>query len=139
MFRKKENEKALSRREIIDQWLELFPFRQMDYESGDDDRITVLVPHPENWLTRKLLPKPKHPAQKIRLDEIGSFVWRHFDGKHSINTICEKLDEKFGKRVESSRERTVIFAQQLYKNSYIKVFSKKNSDQSTAEDPAGDL
>ncbi len=136
MLKRKNQQKQgeLSREEIITQWLGLYPVRQLDFEE-EDDKVTVLVPHPESWLTRTLLPKPKHPAQKIHLDEIGSFAWRHFDGRHTLQSICDLLDKKFGKKVKPSRERIVIFAQQMYRQSFIKLYEEKLASAGKTPEP----
>ena len=115
--------KKPNRQEIIDQWLDLYPIRQYQYETSQDGKITVMVPHSENWLTKKILPAPKKPAQQIRLDELGSFVWNHCDGKNSVREICNILEEKFKDRADSAQERTVLFVQQMYQQNFIKVYS----------------
>jgi hypothetical protein len=118
----------LDREEIIEEWLDLYPLRQHQFELEEDGKIVILVPHPENWITKKILPKPKNPGQKIHLDEMGSMVWNLFDGKHSIRNICEKLSELPKEPADSIEERTVLFAQQMYKQKFIKVFTKKNEE-----------
>ena len=119
-----------SREEIIKQWLNLYPLRQYDFEAEEDGKIVVLVPHPENWITKKILPKAKNPAQRIHLDELGSMVWNLFDGKHSIKGICEKLSAIPDLPEETIEERTVLFAQQMYKQKFIKVYTKEGQEDS---------
>jgi hypothetical protein len=122
--------KKLNREEIINQWLDLYPIRQYQYETSQLGEITVLVPHSENWLTKRILPKPKNPAQRIRLDEIGSFVWNSCDGKKSVGEICQNLEESFKGRVDSVQERTVLFVQQMYQQNFIKVYSRSAPENS---------
>ena len=119
--------KKLNREEIIDQWLDLYPIRQYQYEASQEGMITVLVPHSENWLTKRILPKPKNPAQRIQLDELGSFVWNLCDGKYSVQEICQNMEESFKGRVDSVQERTVLFVQQMYQQNFIKVFSRSTT------------
>jgi hypothetical protein len=121
---------TFSREEIIKQWLNLYPLRQYDFETEEDGKVVILVPHPENWFTKKILPKPKNPAQRIHLDELGSMVWSLFDGKHSIRGICEKLTSIPDIPEDSVEERTVLFAQQMYKQNFIKVYTKKDQENS---------
>jgi hypothetical protein len=123
IFLKKKN--RLQRQEIIAQWLALYPLRQIDYTAGEDNRIVVLVPHSQNWFTQKFLPKTKHPAQRIHLDEIGSFVWLHFDGKHTLKKISQLAEEKFSERVQPAQERMVLFAQQMYKQKFITMYARQ--------------
>jgi len=122
--------KKPNREEIITQWLDLYPIRQYQYETSPDGGITVLVPHAENWLTKKILPTPKKPAQQIHLDELGSFVWNLCDGKYSVREICKILQEEFKERADSAHERTVLFVQQMYQQEFIKVYSRNSPNSS---------
>ncbi len=122
--------KKPNRQEIIKEWLDLYPIRQYQFETSQDGGITVLVPHPENWLTKKILPKPQKPAQQIHLDELGSFVWNLCDGKYSVREICEILQKKFKERADSAHERTVLFVQQMYQQDFIKVYSRTSANSS---------
>ncbi len=112
------------RGEIIHEWLDLFPIREHELKRGDTELAVIEVPHPENWFTRIFLPKPKHPAQIIRLDEFGSFVWELCDGNHTIRDIADRLVQKFGDSVKPVEERTVIFVQMMYKQEFVKMFGK---------------
>jgi hypothetical protein len=122
--------KKPNRKEIINQWLDLYPIRQFQYQTSEDSKIIVLVPHSENWLTKKILPKPKKPAQRIHLDELGSFVWNLCDGTCSVREICENIQKKFKDRADSVNERTVLFIQQMYQQDFIKMFSRTSSESS---------
>lgn len=123
--------KQVNRSEIIEEWLDLYPIRQLPFETDSDGKVTIIVPHNENWFTRKLLPKPKKPAQKIHLDELGSFVWQCCDGNLSIREICAELQSKFQEKAAvAAQERIVLFCQQMYKQNFIKVYSRKTSDES---------
>lgn len=124
--------KQPNREEIIVEWLDLYPIRQLPFETDSDGKVTIIVPHEENWFTRKFLPKPKKPAQKIHLDELGSFVWKCCDGKLSIQEICMELQSKFQEKAAvSAQERIVLFSQQMYKQNFIKVYSREASDKSS--------
>ena len=114
------------RQKIINEWLSLYPIRQIEYELDNNSNAALIIPHPENWFTRRFLPKPKSPAQRIHLDEIGTFIWQLFDGKSDISTICARLKEKYGENLKQAEERTVLFTQQMYKQEFIKVYSKKD-------------
>lgn len=116
--------KKPTRAEIITEWLELFPLRKLEYETDENNRVVVFLPHKENFLTRKFLPRPKSPAARIKLDEIGSFVWQLCDGSNSIRTICHRLQENFGDTLIQSEERTVMFLQQMYKENFIKLLKQ---------------
>ena len=129
--------KKPTREEIINQWLDLYPIRQYPFETDQEGRITVIVPHGENWFTKKFLPKPKKPAQKIHLDELGSFVWNCCDGQRSIRQICTELESKFKEKAAvAAQERIVLFSQQMYKQKFIKVYSRNATGESRDELPS---
>ena len=117
------------REQIISDWLSLYPIRQVEYELDEKSHAVLIIPHPENWFTRKFLPKPKSPAQRIHLDEIGTFIWQLFDGKSNISAICNRLREEYGENIQQAEERTVLFTQQMYKQEFIKVYSKKGENK----------
>ncbi len=123
-----KRKKTLTREEIIDQWIHLYPIRKLEYETDEKGLAVIIVPHPENWLTRKLLPKPKSPAGRIHLDEIGTFVWEKCDGSHTVQEICEAMVAEFGDKVEPVKERAVLFLQQLYKQEFIQMYGKKEGE-----------
>jgi hypothetical protein len=118
-----------NRQEIIEEWLSLYVIRQFDFEMDGNNQAVVLVPHSDSWLTRKLLPKPRNPNQKVHLDEIGTFIWLKMDGTRTLKEICVAVQEKFGIKVESCQERTVLFAQQMFKQNFIKVYSKREEKE----------
>ena len=48
----------------------------------------------------------KNPNYKIKLDDIGSWVWQNIDGKSSVAKLEDGLEQAFGKRVEPVMERS---------------------------------
>ena len=116
-----------NREEIINDWLNLYPKQALECERNENENVVVLVPHNENWFTRKFLPKAKGPAAKIKLDDIGTFVWDRCNGTTPVKQICEELEEKFGDSVKPAEERTVMFVQQMYKENFISVFKKEDN------------
>ncbi len=120
---KKKKEK--SRQDIISSWLAYYPLQAIEAEEQEDGKLILLVPHQENWFTRRFLPAPKRPAARVTLDKFGSFVWKLCDGSHSVQEICDRLEEKFGEEVQPVVERTVVFVQMLFKNEFVKIFEKK--------------
>lgn len=65
------------------------------------------------WLCR-LLRKPNYAM--IRLDELGSFIWRRCDGDTTVGEILTALDEEMGDRFDEEEElekRTFYFFHML--------------------------
>ncbi len=57
-------------------------------------------------------PKVTH----IKLDEMGSFVWSHIDGKRDIIEIGRLVEQRFGKDAYPLYERVAKFFQILESN-----------------------
>ena len=76
--------------------------------SFDADEEGIVTIHVENKgimkrITQILLAKPR--VSHIHLDEIGSYVWRHIDGKTSVAEIALQFEAHFGERVHPTYER----------------------------------
>ena len=86
--------------------LEIAPARSAEWEEVDD-RVIVIRPRPTSTGARLLLDRFlfELSAKRIRLDEIGTFVWRHLDGEHTVGEIATLLSEEFGERVDPTEER----------------------------------
>jgi hypothetical protein len=101
--------------------LELIPDRNIQSEKTGEG-LTILLKqkfhHP--WFIKHILPRLKNPHYKIKLDDVGSFIWELCDGEKSIKEISARLKEKFGDKVEPLYDRLGIFFQNLEKNNFIK-------------------
>ena len=65
------------------------------------------------WLF--LRPKVSH----IKLDEMGSFVWHHIDGKRDIIELGRMVEDMFGKDAYPLYERVAKFFRILESNRFI--------------------
>ncbi len=100
--------------------LDLIPIQNIQSKKNKEGHFTLLKPkysHP--LLVKHLLPRLKNPYFKVKLDEIGSFIWNLCDGKNSVKEIGLELKNEFGERVEPLYERLGIFFQNLEKNRFI--------------------
>lgn len=100
--------------------LELIPDQNILSKKTEDGLYVLLKPkyrHP--WMVKHILPRLKSPHYKIKLDDIGSFIWCLCDGRKTVKEISRKLREKFGDKVEPLYERLGIFFQNLEKNKFI--------------------
>ena len=66
------------------------------------------------WLCN-ILKRPEHFS--INLDKIGSFIWKHCDGKNTVESILKQLENIYGK--ELMKERLFFFLSSLKKYGYI--------------------
>lgn len=82
----------------------------LKYEIDKDNIVTILVKqdHKVQKFFRKLkfnIPEYK----KITLDEYGSWILLHVDGKKNVREIGESLEEKYGDKVHPLYERLLLF------------------------------
>ena len=84
----------------------LAPLRVARWEEADG-RVVVLRPEPTSRGIRGLLDRFFHrmSAQRIRLDEVGSFAWLHLDGDRTVGEVAALLSEEFGDQVAPAEER----------------------------------
>lgn len=69
------------------------------------------------WMERRIGRRPL----RLRLDEVGSFVWRRCDGARRVAVLSEELREEFGERIEPAEERLVLFLTGLLRNGCLSV------------------
>jgi hypothetical protein len=100
--------------------LELIPDQNIRSEKSEDGFSVLLKPkyrHP--WFVKHVLPRMKNPNYRIKLDDIGTFIWDLCDGRNNVEQIGSQLKQKFGEKVEPLYERLRIFFQNLEKNRFI--------------------
>jgi hypothetical protein len=60
---------------------------------------------------------------RIRLDDIGTLVWKSCDGRISAQEIADKMRDQFGDRVEPAEDRLQDFITQMSRSRMIEVSS----------------
>ena len=90
------------------------PKRNQEWEKTDDNNIVLLVPKFGNhFLGKWIMSKLKRPHYRLKLDEIGSFIWERCDGSHNIKEIGDQLSAQFGEKIDPVHERLGLFFQSL--------------------------
>ena len=86
--------------------LELAPRRLAAWDE-DDGKVIVLRPEPESVGPRGLMDRFFHKmsAHRIRLDDVGGFAWKQFDGVRTVAEVGELMRREFGDQVEPVEER----------------------------------
>ena len=86
--------------------LELAPVRTAAW-SERGERVVVERPKPTGWTPAALFERLACAlsVQRMRLDELGSFVWRRLDGRTTVGELAEALRERFGEAAEPAEER----------------------------------
>lgn len=100
--------------------LELVPVRNIEWKKMEEGQIVLLKPkirHP--FFAKRILPRLKNPYYKVRLDEVGSYIWEQCDGVQTVKNLAHNLRKKFGEKVEPLYDRLALFLQSLERNQFI--------------------
>ncbi len=99
--------------------LDLKPRQNVQWEANAD-LIVLLVPRfSGGYLGRWFMRHLKRPNFRLKLDDIGSFIWQHCDGGTTIQQIGEKLKERFGESVEPLYARIERFIRKLHQENLL--------------------
>lgn len=98
------------------------PRRRLDWREAEDGRCVVLRPtlgegRAGRWLAARL----GNPRYRIRLDDVGSFIWKACDGGTSLEAIAGRLRDAFGARVEPAEERLARFVQAMLRSRMVEL------------------
>ncbi len=61
------------------------------------------------------------PYYQIRLDEVGTLVWKACDGRTSLADIVGRMRDRFGDRVEPADQRLAEFMRKMLKGRMIAI------------------
>lgn len=102
--------------------LEMIPVRNIKWDVNSQNRVVLYKPKFKwPWFQKHLLPRIKRPFYRVKLDDKGSFIWRHCNGVRPVGEIAELHKREFGKEVEPLLNRLTFFFQILEKNGFIKL------------------
>jgi hypothetical protein len=106
-------------------FLNYYPFHACSFKENDGV-ITVEYINPDpSFIDKYIFKKLARKPAKIDLDEIGSFLWPYFDGKHSVADIIKIGEEKFGAKIFPAEERISGFVMQMAETRLINLYEKK--------------
>ena len=101
-------------------FLKLIPERNIDFEEGEDGKITLILEKTKNPLIKAIINFfNKSQFFRIHLDEKGSHIWKLVDGERNMESIISALKENFGDE-DKLLDRVKIFFIQLEKSKFIK-------------------
>ena len=88
----------------------------------EDGRCVLLRPRfGSSRLARWVAGLGGDPYYRIRLDEVGTLVWKACDGRTSLAAIEHRLWQRFGDRVAPADQRLARFAGRLLRGRMIAV------------------
>jgi hypothetical protein len=100
--------------------LAMVPHRNRRWKESEDGMVRILVPrYGDSALGRWIGRRIGKPDLEIRLDDIGTAIWKACDGRTTGGGIARSLSAEFGERVEPVQERLGTFLLQLSRNSCI--------------------
>ena len=90
------------------------PHRMLEWREGEDGRCILLRPKfGRSSVGRWLASRVAEPHYRIRLDEVGTFVWKACDGETSVASIADRMREEFGPRAEPAEQRLAMFVSKM--------------------------
>jgi hypothetical protein len=102
--------------------LELKPAQRVGWEPGENGNVVVLIPKFQNeLLVRWLLPHFKYPHVRVKLDKLGSFVWKQCDGRTTVAEIAARMRTEFEESASSAEERIRTFLLMLEKSELVNL------------------
>jgi hypothetical protein len=113
---------------------QLIPIRLFEWEV-DEKTQNVIVIRPKftsKWGKKILLPLLGKQNFRIKLDPLGSIVWKHCDGEHTIRDILELLQTNFPDE-EDLPKRLTMFIHQLVREKFIQLLQKVSKEASTPQ------
>jgi len=99
------------------------PLQTADWDTNDETGlIRILKPKfKSNWAKKFLNPFVKGENFIIKLDELGTEVWKNCNGKNTVEDIGKLLGKKFGPEIEPIYDRLNKFIMQLFRSKFIEL------------------
>ena len=117
---------ALFRRKTLDRETTLRArpkaLEDVEFREEEDGAIVIEVPRKKTRLAKILgfvfyLPR----ARKVRLDELGGFVWTRCDGKTSLRRIVKELGREYKLHDKEAEISVLVFIQTLVKKGLVQL------------------
>lgn len=105
------------------QILNCIPFRLANWEEDKNtEKIVIIKPKFESRISKELLePFIKSKVFRIKLDDLGTEVWKNCDGNTTVGEIGKILGKKFGPKIEPIYDRLIKFILELKRSKFIKL------------------
>ena len=108
--------------------LDLTPARTREWVE-QEGRVVVLMPKfRHRWVAPWLQPMLRRPHVRVKLDDLGSAVWKLCDGTTTVARMAEVIQSQFGAAAEPVLDRIGAFLRKL-----------EDGDLITIPPPANDI
>ena len=104
----------------IEEFLSFIPIRaEYEWTTDEDGIVHITVPKFQSkWGKRLCKLLRKEETFTADMDELGSIVWNHCDGKNTVKDILEVLKNEFGDE-EDLDQRLIVFLHQMRNLNYL--------------------
>lgn len=107
--------------EIDPRFFSSLPRRVLRWKEDDQGSAVLLrCRFGENPWGRRLAGWLRTTDYRIRLDPIGTLIWKSCDGETPLSVILQRLRQEFGEEIEPAEERLYLFIRQLTKSHFIR-------------------
>lgn len=98
------------------------PTRRLEWSEDAGGRVEVLRPkfgtgRVGRWISRRLA----NPYLAVRLDDVGSFVWKRCDGRHTVEEIVRALADRDPSPPPDLARRLAVFLDRMRARGMIDV------------------
>ncbi len=101
--------------------LEMVPRRDQEWIDTEEGLVKILIPrYGRSRLGRWVAGRLSRPNIPVRLDEVGSSVWRACDGIATVQEIASTVEARFGDRIAPVHERLGKFFAALERGRFIR-------------------
>lgn len=103
---------------------ELAPVHRATWSERDDGRVVIERPRPRRrgglgGVFARLSNALSMP--RIRLDAVGSFIWKQLDGSVTVAEVRQRARAELGEAVEPAEERVDRFVSQLHELELVRL------------------
>ena len=122
-----------SLKEILESYLDTIPVPNIKTRNNAQGMVELIVPkYKRNWTKRiaNFLGWPLYVY--VELDQLGTFAWRHFDGKSTVREIAIAMSND---GVEEAPFRLALFVRYLYQKGWIQLL-RPDKDNNSYEPPS---
>ena len=102
--------------------LDLTPVRLHEHEEGETGKVVILVKKFKNDRFSRFALGRHSPVIRIRLDEMGSEVWKEIDGVSNVAVLINNLNTQWNnipEKTDGLEKRLAGFLSIMYDNRYI--------------------
>ena len=102
--------------------LDLTPIRLHEHETDEGGKVVLMVKKFRSEKVTRYMLGRRSPYYKVKLDELGSAVWKEIDGKSRVSDILHRimtLHAETPEKTEELESRLSKYLSLLYDNRYI--------------------